>query len=120
MNRTVLVIDDDEDLRNALGDVLREEGYAVVCAADGAEALEWLRTHPQPPGIILLDLMMPTMSGWQFREEQQRDPKLAAIRTAVMTANPSERARQLGADYFLAKPVQLAQLLELVHTACEG
>ena len=118
MNRTVMVVDDDEDLRNALGDVLREEGYQVVCVADGAEALSWLRGNPEP-GIILLDLMMPIMSGWQFREQQRRDPRLAQIRTAVMTAIPNARAaEQLAADYFLPKPVLLAELLEVVERAC--
>jgi CheY-like chemotaxis protein len=119
-NKTVLVVDDDEDLREAICEALRDEGYPVACAADGAQALEWLRAHPEDqPGIILLDLMMPVMNGWQFRAEQRRDPRLAKIRTAVMTAATATDDKVLSADWFLTKPVPLAQLLELVHAACD-
>jgi CheY-like chemotaxis protein len=118
--KTVLVVDDDEDLREAICEALRDEGYAVASASDGAEALSWLRAHPeQPPGIILLDLMMPVMNGWQFRAEQRRDPRLASIRTVVMTAATATDDGALAADWFLPKPVPLQQLLDLVRATCD-
>src|SRR5262249_54943332 len=76
---TVLIVDDDRDIREALTQALVEGGYTAVGVANGQEALRWLRTATPAPCLILLDLAMPVMNGWQFRSEQQRDPGLAAI-----------------------------------------
>jgi CheY-like chemotaxis protein len=81
---TILVDDDDDDIREVLA-VLDEAGFRVMTAAHGREALEHLREDPQPD-VILLDLMMPEMDGYQFRAEQQRDPALRAIPTLIVTA----------------------------------
>src|SRR5690349_15615399 len=72
-NRVVLVVDDDPDIRYALVSALKEQGYHAMSASNGLEALEILRILPTLPSVILMDLMMPVMNGWEFRAEQQRD-----------------------------------------------
>jgi CheY-like chemotaxis protein len=112
---SILVVEDDADIRTALASILRGEGYAVSCAADGCEALELLRAGFRPDAI-LLDLMMPVMSGPEFRARQLEDPLLAAIPIVILTADSriSEVARALGATAAFAKPFELSDLLETV------
>src|SRR5262249_14719366 len=84
--------------------------------------LQWLRTATPAPFLILLDLTMPVMNGWQFRREQQRDPGLAAIPVLLVSAN-ADGARQAGAlaaAGHLAKPVDADQLLAWIRGRCEG
>ena len=111
----VLVVDDDYALLDAVKDVLEDEGYEVSVAANGLEALKELRRGARP-NVILLDLMMPVMNGWEFREEQLRDQSLAAIPTVIITAHnrPDESARELGAVSCIRKPVKPEQLLSTV------
>ena len=113
---TVLVVEDDFDLRDALVPILEYEGHRVVSAANGKEALERLQTMP-PPSLILLDLMMPVMSGEEFRAEQLRDPTLASIPVVVVSAHASaeERAALLGAAGCVKKPFEIEDLLEQVR-----
>ena len=118
--RTVLVVDDDAAIRDALSDLLGDEGYRVTTATNGAEALNLLR----PPGelrpcVILLDLMMPVMSGQEFYAEQQRDPALATIPTVVISAdgNVALKAAAFGGE-FLSKPVRLETMLGLLDRLC--
>src|SRR5262245_23155992 len=85
MASLVLVVDDDEEIRNALTEFLSDEGYGVVSASNGREALASLREGVHP-SVILLDLMMPVMDGWDFRAEQLRDPGLRDIPVVVITA----------------------------------
>jgi CheY-like chemotaxis protein len=110
----VLVVDDDADIRETVSLILEDEGYDVASAGDGASALAELRDGPRP-GLILLDLMMPVMDGWQFREAQLSDPSLAAIPVVVLSADAGLRDK---ADYFggayLAKPVNIDALLDAV------
>src|SRR5690349_23695253 len=89
---SVLVVEDDFDLRDALVPILEYEGHRVVSAANGKEALERLRTMP-PPSLILLDLMMPVMDGEQFRAQQLRDPALASIPVVIVSAHASAEER---------------------------
>ena len=112
---TILVVDDDFDVREALCDVLREEGFAVDAAADGLEALDYLRHHPSPR-LILLDLMMPRMDGAQFRNEQRRDPAIAAVPVVLLSADTRivEMTTTLAAQGYLKKPVDLHRLIETV------
>ncbi len=112
---TVLVVEDDFDLRDALVPILEYEGHRVVSAASGKEALEQLQTMPTP-SVILLDLMMPGMSGEEFRAEQLRNPALASIPVVVLSAHPSaeERANQIGAAGCVKKPFEVETLLEQV------
>lgn len=111
---SVLVIDDDEDNREVLGEVLGEAGYSVVCARDGAEALQLL--GELRPDVILLDLHMPIMDGLEFRAAQRRDPSLARIPTVVMSAADrlKDRLAELAPAEMLRKPVKLAHLLSIV------
>jgi CheY-like chemotaxis protein len=80
----VLIVEDDDETRNGVGAILEEEGYEVICVADGEQALAYLRGNA-PPTFILLDLNMPRMNGWDFRQEQLSDPDLSGIPVVVMT-----------------------------------
>jgi CheY-like chemotaxis protein len=113
---SILVVDDDQDIREILAIVLQRQGCEVIVASDGAHALELLRNGSACPAVILLDLRMPIMNGWQFREEQLRDPRLASIPVVVMTGDRSQAAREglPGTAGFLAKPLELQELRALV------
>ena len=106
----VLVVDDDKDIRDLLSEALAGEGYSVVAARHGAEALERLRCRRAD--VILLDLMMPVMDGWQFREAQLRDPALAGIPVVVMSASDPAG---ISADARITKPVELDLLLATIE-----
>jgi CheY-like chemotaxis protein len=112
---SVLIVDDDDDIREVLVEVLEAARFTVATARHGREALELLQTVR--PEMILLDLNMPIMSGAQFREVQRRDPLLAVIPTVVMTApdRSIEAAANLSADASLPKPIKLGALLSLVN-----
>jgi CheY-like chemotaxis protein len=112
---SVLVVDDDADIRETISLVLQDEGYGVACVANGAEALVYLRSHPHP-SLILLDLMMPVMDGIEFRAEQRRDPELAPIPVVVISAsgNMREKSSQLAAAALIQKPIALDTLLDVV------
>ena len=118
-DRLVLVVDDDPDIRDSLSDVLKDEGYQVATAVDGRDALNKLRGEGCAPCLILLDLMMPVMSGPQFYAEQQRDPALAQIPVVIVSAdgNIRQKAASLGRDY-IAKPVRIEQVLDVVDRHC--
>ncbi len=112
----ILIIEDDFDIREVLMEVLGDEGFAVAGAANGREGLNLLNGGARPK-MILLDLMMPVMNGWQFVEEQRRDARLANLPVVVISAgnNLSQVAGELGASAFLKKPLEIEQLLELVR-----
>jgi CheY-like chemotaxis protein len=110
-------VDDDEELRASLVAGLASEGYHAVGAANGEEALAHLR-RSLPPAVIILDLAMPTMNGWQFREIQKKTPGLASVPVVVMTANGSVHAAGFDAEAFLRKPVTLEELLAVLRRYC--
>lgn len=114
---TLMLVEDDLDVAEAMLDVLVDEGYAVDHACNGREALEMLRAHEGEPLLILLDLMMPEMDGAQFREQQLSDPRLAHIPVVVLSADRqgAQTARELGASDFAAKPIRPEQLLSIVE-----
>ncbi len=113
---SVLIIEDDEGVRHSLAELLYEEGYDVQLAGDGSDALALLQEEPLP-SLILLDLMMPTMNGGEFRARQLSDPRLASIPVIVVSARPdvSERAKELAADDFLMKPMSFEALIHVVQ-----
>lgn len=113
--RSILVVDDDTDLREEVADILREEGYRVTTAANGIEALTLLR-HYQRPSLILLDLSMPLMNGWSFYTEICKDPALAKIPLVLLSgsAEAPELAGKMGAGEVLQKPLTLRSLLGTV------
>ncbi len=115
----ILIVDDDYDVRDALIDVLADEGYPVQAVSDGHEALEFLREH-ELPGLILLDWMMPRCDATQFRAEQRKDRRLANIPVVLLTADArgADKLRSLEAEGFLAKPVSVERLLEVVSQYC--
>jgi len=115
----ILVIEDDPELRTSLAEVLEEEGYEVSCAKDGEDALRAL-DGCAAPSAILLDLTMPVMDGWTFRERQQSDPRLARIPTVVISASFSDgrKVAALGVDAFLAKPFEVSSLIEALERLC--
>lgn len=114
--KRVLIVEDAVDLRSLLCQLFESEGYTVAQAANGNEALAMLRAATELPQVILLDLMMPVMDGFEFRQAQAADPRLAGIPVIVMTADGDTRAKQVraGAVDSLRKPVEVEQLLEVV------
>jgi CheY-like chemotaxis protein len=118
--RGVLVVDDDYAIREMLIEVLEDAGYHVTSAENGHQALSQLREAPTLPCVILLDLMMPVMSGWAFREAQQADSQLAGIPVVVLSARPSLQhdAFMTTVNEFLQKPVDIAHLLKIVERYC--
>jgi DNA-binding response OmpR family regulator len=108
----ILLIEDDRDLAEAIRDVLSIENYRVISATDGAEALAILKKSDLPE-LILLDLMMPGMNGWEFRAAQMRDARLAKIPVVVLTALGA-LSRPIDAALVLKKPFSLDELLAAV------
>jgi two-component system response regulator MprA len=124
---TVLVVDDDLDIREAMADALEAEGYRVATASDGLDALRWLRSQPDesvPASLILLDLMMPNMDGVAFRREQVQDGKLQSIPVVLLSADMSveDKAKAMQAAGYVTKPVELEVLLEVIqrHLSSNG
>ena len=111
MALSVLVVDDESDIREALAELLADEGYEVQAARDGAEALKKARAFH--PSVVLLDLMMPGMNGWEFRARQRGDPELASIPVIVLSA--FGRAPGVDAVGYLEKPFELEDLLSAVR-----
>lgn len=111
-------MEDDDALREVLAEVLTDEGYSVDCAANGREALEHLNRTGPSPDLILLDLVMPIMDGWAFRDTQRRIQRLAKIPTVILSASyppDSPRMRNLGAQAVLSKPVSMEQLIRALR-----
>jgi CheY-like chemotaxis protein len=116
---SVLVVEDDVDTREALTAILENQGFAVASAEDGVDALEHLRAS-NCVCLIVLDLFMPRMNGWVFREEQMKDPELARIPVVVVSADPAaaRRAEELGVAAAMAKPIDFDRLLQVVGRYC--
>jgi CheY-like chemotaxis protein len=114
---TILIVEDDFDVRESLSEALRDEGYAIECAVDGEQALEYLRGGGRP-GLILLDLMMPRMSGSEFRMVQKVDPQLQHLPVVLLSADGAmeEKAKALQTDGALRKPIDLEQLLKVIES----
>ncbi len=118
MNRpTILIVEDDADTREMLGRFLELEGYQVETAANGRQALDRLEAGA-PASVIVLDLMMPVMDGWQFRREQIRRAALASIPVIVVSAAGRERMERIDANAILSKPVDLDELLARIDEYC--
>jgi CheY-like chemotaxis protein len=108
-HRKVLVVEDDHLIREAIAEALDEEGFDVVEAANGREALEKL--HQERASLVLLDLMMPIMDGWQFREAQLHDPEISNIPVVVLSAVKDDN---VSAERHFSKPCDLDELLDTV------
>jgi CheY-like chemotaxis protein len=117
---SVLVVDDDASIRELLVELLEDEGYSVVSAANGEEALRYLQQQGEYPCVILLDLMMPQMNGWEFRAAQRQNPALAAIPVVTISAHVAiaPHAAELDAAAHLAKPIDIPQLIATLEHYC--
>lgn len=112
----ILIIEDDEGVRESIAEMLRDEGYEVDVVPDGERAIEYLQSRP-PPTLILLDLLMPTMDGAQFCARQRANSEWASIPVVVMSArrDTAERARSIGAAAWLTKPMHFEELLHVIQ-----
>lgn len=108
----ILLVDDNQPIREALSELLLAEGHEVRCASDGAEALQCL-PELRPPSVVLLDLMMPGMNGWEVLLRTSRDPALAKLPIVVITAS-KQREPPMGARALLPKPIDMKRLLALL------
>jgi CheY-like chemotaxis protein len=114
----VLVVEDDDDVREVVAHVLGQHGYPVRTAGNGLEALAALRGGT-PPALILLDLTMPVMSGYEMLEVMAADPALAAIPVIAMTAGATRRVEIGGSRIdMLPKPVSIGALLAIIERVC--
>jgi CheY-like chemotaxis protein len=117
----ILVVEDDEDLRDSLCMLLEAEGFRAVGVVHGLEALEYLQAHA-PPCVILLDLMMPVMSGGEFRARQRADALLARVPTIVVSAMDlaHQQVQAMEAAGYLTKPVDPKQLTWAIRQHCRA
>jgi CheY-like chemotaxis protein len=109
----VMVVDDDDEIRDALGSLLELEGYEVMSASNGREALELLEA--KKPDVILLDLMMPVMDGWTFRASQKSDPRFADVPVVVLTAAGVQAANRVDANHVLQKPLSFDRITRAIE-----
>jgi len=110
----VLVVDDDQDIRDALCELLEDEGYHAVAAANGQDALVYLKSR-EPPCVILLDLMMPVMDGWQFCAEQRRTGDQTPIVLLSAAGGLPAHAEELCAAAFIAKPFDIDRVVSTIE-----
>jgi CheY-like chemotaxis protein len=118
----VLVVDDDNEIRETMVEVLNDEGYEAVGASDGIEALAQLRDPADGWCLVLLDLMMPNMDGRTFRAEQLQDPAIAPIPVVIVSAmnDVAATAEELKVAAHMTKPIPLRELIQVVRQFCAG
>jgi CheY-like chemotaxis protein len=118
---SILLVEDDFDVREALVETLRDRGYEVESAGDGEQALQMLRAGARP-GLILLDLMMPRMSGSEFRLVQQVDPDLSHLPVVLLSADGrmEEKAVSLKVQGAIRKPIDLDELFAVIERVRSG
>jgi CheY-like chemotaxis protein len=114
----ILIVEDDLFIRETLAELLRLEGYDVSCAINGEDALA--RLSDEPACLILLDLMMPIMDGWEFRRRQQQAPALAAIPFILMSGVEDEAKRSIAGEAVgsFRKPLDIDAVLETIERHC--
>ena len=111
----ILLVEDDLDISEAIQSILEEEKYNVKCTFNGKEALDFLATAKNTPCLILLDIMMPQMNGYEFREAQLQDPLIANIPTIILSAaGKYENIEKLNFKECLKKPLDLETLIDVV------
>ena len=110
----ILIVEDDDDLREVVKDLLRDLGYKVATAVNGSDALQYLRTN-RPPGLIVLDVMMPVMDGVEFCRRRLRDPALRSIPIFLFTARGQSIAN-VSAVRVLRKPLVVDEFIEAVRS----
>ena len=112
----LLIIEDDRDILEVLKDLLESENYEVSTAENGQEGLNFLENCSNLPGLILVDLMMPVMDGFQFREKQSVHPKFKSVPVVVMSADGHSEAKKerIGVQFFMKKPLDLEVVLSTI------
>src|SRR5262249_32589570 len=115
---SVLVVEDDADTRDSLTEVLEKDGFAVQTASNGREAFDVLHSASTKPCVILLDMMMPVMDGWEFSKAQRNDPELASIPVALLSAQPNIEAavKSVGAAAYIRKPLSVDNLIDTLDS----
>ena len=108
----VLVVEDDRDLQDAIIGILQDEGIPCHGTSDAWDAIDWMATHE--PKLVILDMMMPRMNGWEFLEQRKHDARLSAIPVLVVTAAAQARLEKMPVEGILMKPVGRATLLNAV------
>src|ERR1022692_1302723 len=118
--KVVMLVEDDDETREALATILEEARYRVLRAANGAAAWSLLQDHGAACDIILLDLMMPVMNGWDFRRKQRESASFSSIPVPLMSAggNIASSCVDLGTSDYIAKPVEVAELLNKIQRYC--
>lgn len=116
--QSILVVEDDDDIRNAIVDLLESEGYETNSAINGKNALEKLRTIEKTPCLVLLDMMMPIMNGREFLDEVMRDARLAPIPVLIVSAI-ADKSNTEGSVGFLKKPIDIDVVLNVVSQYCQ-
>jgi len=122
----VLIVEDDEPVRNLIATILDASGFCAIAAEDGLEALHVLRTvrrqSPEIPCLVLLDLALPRLSGREFRRAQLADPNVAQVPVAVISgaADLEARAEGLGAVATISKPIDVDRLMDVVQRHCSA
>jgi CheY-like chemotaxis protein len=114
----VLVVDDDDATADALCELLREEGFDAEGVPDGQRALDYMRDRDVC--LVLLDLMMPVMNGYEFRRQQLKDERLAEVPVVVVSADArrAERTANLNAAGYIAKPIEPDELIRMASQFC--
>jgi DNA-binding response OmpR family regulator len=124
MGKTILLIEDDNAIREALSLVLENEGYVVSVVTNGREGMDWLNASQALPDLILLDLMMPDMDGIEFRKAQMKVQRLASVPVIMLTASPA-LAKDLSdvsevAFTIVPKPLVIETLVEAIESRLGG
>jgi len=121
VDETILIVEDENAVRQTVREVLEDEGYVVAEASNGQEALDYLRANPRPC-VVLLDLMMPVMSGVAFLEAVKKDSSLKEVTIVIVSAAAKEKIeearRASTAVGVLTKPIQLSVLLNTIARYC--
>jgi CheY-like chemotaxis protein len=111
----ILIVEDERDLRESLQEYFEDQGYRVSTAANGAEALDLLAATDDLPCLVILDLVMPVVSGNEVYDTMQKDPRLAAVPVVVSTSDPSRAPHGV---LIMRKPIDLRRLLGAVQQHC--
>jgi two-component system, chemotaxis family, chemotaxis protein CheY len=115
LRKTVLLAEDDPEIRDLLEDILEEQGYDVIPARTGTQALSFLHANAEtPPEFVLLDLMMPIVTGWQVLQEMRNDPRLAQVPVIILSGAAQDKPQ--GANAFLRKPFSIDQLFSVIQS----
>jgi two-component system, chemotaxis family, chemotaxis protein CheY len=117
--KTILLVEDDPDIREVTAEILRESGYAVAEAEDGQGALELLQKMPQVPSLVLLDLSMPVMTGQELLQQLRESERFANLPVVVVSGAGWTHADVPDADDFITKPPSVAALLQVVREYCD-